>query len=104
MQKEIISKVKGLVNIANKGGYLIIGADNLKNYNKKLYLILRSDDSGKNIIKICEKQKERTSCAVEVIEKQIMPNLVSMENCKVVGIKNLGLAKEILKYIEVDIG
>ena len=36
MQIQEINKIKGLVNISNKAGYLIIGADNLKKYNKNI--------------------------------------------------------------------
>ena len=44
-------KIKGLINIANKAGYLIIGTDSLKGYKKKLYLILMSNDAGSSTIR-----------------------------------------------------
>ena len=99
MQIQTIQKIKGLVNISNKAGFLIIGADNLKGYNKKLYLILRSDDSGKNLVKISECVKKNTNCEIEVINSEIFKQVVLIENCKIIGIKNKGISEEIIKYI-----
>ena len=58
MQNQQITKLKGLVGIANKAGYVIFGADNLKNYNKKLYLIVKSKDGGKNLNKVVDYLKQ----------------------------------------------
>lgn len=99
MQIQEINKIKGLVNISNKAGYLIIGADNLKKYNKKLYLILYSNDSGKSIQKVVNNQKLLTNCDTFEIEAQDFSKIVSIENCKIIGLKNLGLSKEIIKVI-----
>ncbi len=99
MQIQEINKIKGLVNISNKAGYLIIGADNLKKYNKKLYLILYSNDSGKSIQKVVNNQKLQTNCDTFEVETQDFSKIVSIENCKIIGLKNLGLSKEIIKVI-----
>lgn len=92
-------KIKGLINIANKAGYLIIGADALKGYNKKLYLILACEDSGKNLFKVVERTKEITNCQVEILNLATFTQVVTIPNCKVVGIKNKGITEEIIKYI-----
>lgn len=99
MQIETIKKVKGLINISNKAGYLIIGSDALKKYHKKLYLIIRSNNSGKSLIKISENLVKETNCEEIILNEEEMSAILSIENCKIVGIKNLGLSKEILKYI-----
>ncbi len=99
MQIQQINKIKGLVNISNKAGYLIIGADNLKKYYKKLYLILYSSDGGKTIQKVVTNQKSLTNCDAFEIDAQEFSKIVSIENCKIVGLKNLGLSKEIIKVI-----
>ncbi len=99
MQIQEINKIKGFVNISNKAGYLIIGADNLKKYNKKLYLILYSNDSGKSIQKVVNNQKLQTNCDIFEVEAQDFSKIVSIENCKIIGLKNLGLSKEIIKVI-----
>ena len=99
MQEITVKKVKGLVNIANKGGFLIIGADNLKKYHKKLYLIIRSKTSGKNLEKISQRLQSETSCEILEIDDDKIEDVLSIKNCKVAGIKNKGLCDEILKII-----
>ncbi len=99
MQTQQINKIKGLVNISNKAGYVIIGADNLKKYNKKLYLILYSNDSGKTIQKVVTNKKTLTNCETIEIDAQEFSKIVSIDDCKIVGFKNLGLSKEIIKVI-----
>jgi len=97
LQKVTMQKIKGLVNIARKAGYLIIGSDNLKGYDKKLYLILKSDDCGKNIEKITEFNKEKTKCEVLTFAKDEYVQMIEIINCKIVGLKNKGIADEIIK-------
>ena len=99
MQTTQLNKVKGYINIANKAGYLIIGSDNLKYYKKKLYLILYAQNSGKDIQKIVMNCKTKLSAEIIEIENQEFAKIVSIENCKIVGIKNLGISKEIIKVI-----
>lgn len=99
MQAPTINKIRGLINIANKAGYLIIGSDLLKDYRKKLFLILKSDNGGKNLNKIAEHLKNITNCQVKTLETADFVNIVKIDNCKIVGLKNKGLSEEILKYI-----
>ena len=97
-----IDKIKGLINIANKAGYLIIGSDALKGYNKKLYLVLYNLDIGKNSQKIVKQIKANINCVVYGIENCDYPKIVNIPNCKIVGIKNKGLSEEIIKYLRGD--
>ncbi len=97
-----IQKIKGLINISNKAGYLIIGADNLKGYKKKLYLILRSSDSGKNLIKVSQEVQKNTNCIIEDVDCEIFKKIVVIDNCKIVGIKNKGISEEVIKYIRSE--
>ena len=99
MQQNILSKIKGLVGIANKAGYLVIGSDNLKGYNKKLYLLLTSDSYGKTIQKITNQLKQNTDCDIFTFSVEEFSQIVTIPNCKIVGIKNKGLSEEIIKYI-----
>lgn len=99
MQTIELNKIKGYVNLANKAGYLIIGAENLKYYKKKLYLVLYAQNSGRDIQKIVKNFKTNPSVVVIEIDNQDFTKIVSIENCKIVGIKNLGLSKEIIKII-----
>ena len=90
------NKLKEYLGICNKAGYLIIGADNLKKYNKKLYLLVVDAMVSKNLQKVIDKFQVIgvQNCLVENLS-----DLVEIENCKIVGIKNHGLAQEILKNI-----
>ncbi len=99
MQIQQINKVKGLINISNKAGYLIIGADNLKNYKKKLYLIIYSNIHGRNLEKIVNTCKNALNCEIIELDEQEFQKVVTIENCKIVGVKNLGLSQEIIKIV-----
>lgn len=95
MQNQQINKLKGIVGIANKAGYIVFGADNLKQYTKKLYLVVKSDDIGKNSNKVVE------NLGIEwvEIEKQIMQQITNSDNCKIFAVRNKGLSEQILKII-----
>ncbi len=97
-----INKINGLINIANKAGYLIIGSDALKGYNKKLYLLLYSLDIGKNTEKIVNAIKLNPNCVVYGIDSIDFCKIVSVPNCKIVGLKNKGISEEIIKYLRGD--
>ena len=89
-------KVKGYLGICNKAGYLIIGGDNLKKYDKKMYLLLVDNEVTKTLQKIINKF---SSTGVEVLLVENLASLVEIENCKIVGVKNYGLSMEIIKNI-----
>ncbi len=99
MQQKTLNSIKGYVGLARKGNYLIIGNDNLKGYYKKLYLILRSNDAGKNLVKVTNYTSEQTSCQIFEIEKEIMQEITGIENCKAFGVKNKGLADQIINLL-----
>lgn len=88
-------RVKNYLNICRKAGYLIIGSDKLKSYDKKLYLILVDKSLSNTIQKTLNKFE-----GIEVIQVENLGQLVSIEKCKIVGIKNLGLSEEIKKGIK----
>jgi ribosomal protein L7Ae-like RNA K-turn-binding protein len=89
-------KIKNYLGICRKAGYLIIGADNLKKYDKKMYLLLVDCDVSKTMQKIIDKFKEKN---IECLMVEKLNQLVELENCKIVGVKNNGLALEIIKNI-----
>ena len=99
MQQQTITKIKGLLGIANKAGYLIIGSDNLKGYDKKMYLLLTSKSAGKTIQKITKFIQQKSGCNVfEFCEEEFL-QITGIFNCKIVGIKNKGISEEIIKYL-----
>lgn len=91
-------KIKGYISIANKAGYLIIGADNLKGYHKKLYLVLADSASGKNLLKIANNLKQNLNAELFILDN--LETYTGINNCKIVGIKNKGISEEIIKLIK----
>ena len=89
-------KVKNYLGLCRKAGYLIIGGDNLKKYDKKMFLLLVDSEVSKTLQKIINKFEENE---VECIVLENLASLVDIENCKIVGVKNKGLAVEIIKNI-----
>lgn len=92
MQQE---KLKGFLNICRKANYLIIGGEKLENYNKKLFLIIYDKSAKTSTLKIASKFLK---IPVPVIAIENLDELLSINNCKIVGIKNKKLS-EIIKSI-----
>ncbi len=80
-----INKIRGYLNISQKAGYIIWGGDNLKDYTKKLYLVLYNPNCQKSTIKIVEKIKQKD---ILVVPLENLGILLKRENCKIIGIKN----------------
>ncbi len=93
-----IAKVKGYVGIATRGNYTIIGADLLKNYNHKLFLALYREDSCKTINKVLEKLKERQIPCIKLTVEDFN-SISGLNNCKILAIKNKGLAEQIINLL-----
>lgn len=89
-------KLKGLLNLAKKAGYLIIGSEKLSTYSKKMYFLLADKNAGKSTKKIFENFKNRGVLGAEI---ENLGELISVEKCMIIGIKNLGLSEQIKKYI-----
>ena len=87
-------KIKNYLGICRKAGYAIVGSDKLKNYDKKLYLVIADKDISKTIQKVVDKFNQVETVFIDNLEE-----LVEIENCKIVGIKNFGLSEEIKKQI-----
>ena len=89
-------KLIGYLNICKKAGYLIIGGEKLENYNKKIYLVLFDKNSQKNTQKIVDKLKNK-EISTAIVEK--LEEIVGINNCKIVGIKNKNLREIIFNLI-----
>lgn len=91
------NQISGYINICRKAGYLIVGSDNLKGYNKKLYLVIFDKSAQKNTMKVVLglEQKNITTFEVENLE-----NLTKIKNCKIIGIKNKDLSELILNLLK----
>ncbi len=91
-----ISKIKGYINIAHKAGYLIIGSDALKGYDKKLYSIIYDKSALKNTLKVVNYFQEKS---LPIKEVDNLEELTSIKNCKIIGLKNKNLSDLILKLL-----
>ncbi len=90
--------IEGLISIARKGGFVILGQDNLKGYTKKLYLLLLDKSAGASLmreINFLSKNK-----GVPLLEIKNLNKIVNLENCKVIGIKNKAISDNILKILK----
>ena len=83
-------KLLGYINISHKAGYLIIGSEKLKGYNKKLYLAVYDKSAQKNTLKVVEELKTKN---IKVIEVENLEALTKIKNCKIIGIKNKDLSE-----------
>ena len=98
-----INKARGYFNLARSGGYVIFGADNLKGYTHKLYLVVVRDDYGKTIDKLFIKLKEQGIDHI-ILDPTTFNELTGMENCKLFAIKNKGLSVQIINNLRGEDG
>lgn len=90
------NKLQGYLNIAKKAGYVIIGGEKLYNYNKKLYLVIYDNTSEKNTLKVIDKIKQRN---IPIFSIDNLQEIVSIKNCKIIGIKNKNLSDIMMQCI-----
>ncbi len=90
--------LNGIINICRKAGYLIIGGENIKNNPHKMYLILIDKSSGNSLKR--EINYLLVSRNIPFLEVEGLANMIGIENCKAVAIKNKALSDEILKMIK----
>lgn len=90
------NKLQGYLNIAKKAGYVIIGGEKLYNYNKKLYLVIYDNTSEKNTLKVVDKIKQRN---IPIYSIDNLQDIVSIKNCKIIGIKNKNLSDIMMQCI-----
>ncbi|MEG1751686.1 MAG: hypothetical protein RR140_00660 [Clostridia bacterium] len=90
-----LEAIKGYVGLATKARQAVYGLDNLNKQKCKFYLLFRSNDSGRNLIKQTNLYVERTKCEMIEIEDYEMIAITNMPNCKVFGIKDKKMAEVI---------
>ena len=96
------SKLQGYLGICKKANYLIIGGDTLKVYSKKLYLIVVNSQMSKTIEKIINYRYEQGKVKVIALKENNLTQLLGLNNCQIVGIKNKGLADAICNNCTED--
>lgn len=96
-----LNNISGWLSIARKAGYCIIGQDRLLDYDKKLYLVLLDKTAGKAL----ERQMTFLSKdnKIPLLRVENLAQMLSLENCKVVGIKNKAISENLIKSIKGEI-
>ena len=93
-----MSSLEGLINIARKAGFVIVGGENLANYTKKLYLLVMDNTAGNSLKR--EMQFLSSKRNIKILNVENLSKLVGIENCKVFGIKNKAFAENIEKNLK----
>ena len=88
-----MSSLEGLINIAKKAGFVIIGGENLSNYTKKLYLLILDNTAGNSLRR--EMQFLSSKRNLKILNVENLSKIVGIENCKAIGIKNKAFAENI---------
>lgn len=93
-----MSDFVGLIGLARKAGYVIVGQENLIGYDKKLYLILLDKTAGNSLLREVNFLSKKKN--LEVVSIENLSEKIKIENCKVVGIKNKNFAEAIVKSVK----
>jgi hypothetical protein len=89
------NKVATYLGFALKSNKVIFGFDNLKVYNKKLYLIITCCSANEKYITFAKEKKLETKCDVYKTNNIILDDLIHKSNCKIIGVKSKDLATAI---------
>ena len=92
-----MAKINNYLGLCKKANYLIIGADNLKKYSKKLYLLVVCGEITNTIKKTVQDVISEYNNLDCIITNEDFSGAIGIKNCKIVGIKNKGMSEEILK-------
>lgn len=92
-----MEKISGLISIARKAGYVIIGQDNLSKYDKKLYLFLIDTKAGNSLSREMKFLSENKK--IPLFQVEDLGKLVSIDNCKAIGIKNKAISENIIECL-----
>lgn len=93
-----MKEVKGILNICRKAGYLIIGGDNIKTYHHKMFLIVVDKSAGKSLMRemtLISKEND-----IELLCIEALGELIGIDNCKAVAVRNKALSDEIIQIIK----
>ena len=102
MTEKKLNQIKGYLNIAKKAGFVIVGQDNLKNYNKKLYLVLYTEPT-KSISSAISSIKSTTVYQSICLEKRDFEMVTNLENCKIIALKNKAISDKIIELIRGEV-
>ena len=96
-----LNKINGWLSIARKAGYCIIGQDKLLDYDKKLFLIVIDKVAGKSLEREMRHLSQEKNLPLIYVEN--LAQILGIENCKVVGIKNKSISEQLIESLKGEI-
>ena len=97
MEKNL-NNIAGLIGIARKAGYVVIGGENLSTYTKKLYLFLLDLGAGNSLKREVNFAAAKRKVPVLIVEG--LGAMVGIDSCKAIGIKNKAFSEQISKMLK----
>ena len=88
-----MNKLEGLIGIARKAGFVIVGGDNLSSYTKKLYLLLVDKTAGASLKR--QMGYVANDRQIPLYEIENLGTIVGISSCKAIGLKNKALSEQI---------
>ena len=90
------NKIATYLGFAIKSNKIIYGYDSLKEYNKKLYLVIVCNTANEKYIEFAKQKQTQTQCDIYKVAKGTLDDLLHRANCKMIGIKSKDLAVAII--------
>ena len=94
------SKIKSYLGFAKKSNEIIYGIDNLEQYNKKISLVVYSNEISERSLKVLNNLVINKKWKMVKLKNLKLDDLLYTKNCKVIGIKNENLGNAILKQVD----
>lgn len=91
-------EINGLISIARKAGFVVIGVDNLRNYDKKLYILLVDKIAGNSLLREMNHLAKTKNIPLFYVDD--LGSKVAIKNCKAVGIKNKSISDSIIESLK----
>ena len=90
------SKVETYIGFAIKKGSVVLGCDGIKNYRKRMQLLLYTESLSDNSLSVLKEVSARTGCTLVQIADY---DILKMRNCKALAICDKSLANAICENL-----
>ncbi len=93
-----MKEINGLIGICRKAGYVIIGGENIKKNTHKMYLILLDETAGNSLKREMNFVANSKNIPIQTLSN--LANIVGIDNCKVIALKNKALSDKIIETLK----
>ena len=90
-----MDKIKSYLGLSIKSNSVVIGQDRLKEYNKKVCLLVLSPNASPNLKDLAKRLKGKFNCPL-IETKENLEVLIYKEGCKILGLTMESLASAVL--------